>query len=84
MSVNLELDKSELIIVHEAVSLLMTVKSAQITNFENRKSKDEEENLERLFRKMDSYANTADVWVKILKTVGATQEEISEFLREKL
>lgn len=76
MDGRLELDEKELKIIHAALGLYMTVSNMEVAQHKMYK----EESMDRLFEKMESYANAGIVWVKIARAMGVPQEVIAEFL----
>ena len=76
MEEKLELDIRELGMVHEAMSLYMTLKNLEVARHKMYK----EESMERLFEKMEAFADAGVVWVKIARAMGVPQEVIADFL----
>jgi len=76
MDNKLELTREELELVSEAMGLYMTLASLEV----NKHKMYKEASMDRLFHKMEVYANAGIVWVKIAQAMGVPQEAISEFL----
>ena len=76
MEEKLELDRRELGMVHEAMGLYMTLKNLDVARHKMYK----EESMDRLFEKMEAYADAGVVWVKIARAMGVPQEVIADFL----
>ena len=78
MEEKLELDRRELSMVHEAMGLYMTLKNLEVARHKMYK----EESMDRLFEKMEAFADAGVVWVKIARAMGVPQEVIAEYLQE--
>lgn len=78
MEGKLRLSEQELKLVHEAMGIYMTVANIEIGRHKMYK----ETSMNRLFEKMEAYANAGVVWVKIAKAMGIPQETIAEFLEK--
>ena len=73
---NEEFTREEMEILHEAMGLYMTLANLEVARHKMYK----EESMDRLFQKMEAYANAGIVWVKIARAMGVPQEAIAEFL----
>jgi hypothetical protein len=78
-TVVLELNGRELAILTEGVNATMQLLSKTLEKHRNHK----DYSMEKLFVIMEMYANTGDLWLKLHKTAGITQEEIAEYLEQQ-
>lgn len=62
-----------------SVSMFMRFIEENIERHRNHK----DYSMDKLFALMDMYARTGDLWVRLQKHQGATQEEIAMFLQEQ-
>lgn len=78
MDIQLELDEIDAEILTMGVAMLMRYTEERIEHHRNHK----DYSMDKLFAKMEMLARTGDLWVRLQKAQGATQEEIALFLRE--
>lgn len=78
MTIQLELDEMEAELLTMSVALLMRYNEERIERHNNHK----EYSMDKLFAKMEMLAHTGDLWVRLQKAQGTTQEEITLFLQE--
>lgn len=77
--VTLEITGKELAILTEGVNATMQMLSKTLEKHRNHK----DYSMEKLFVIMEMYAQTGELWLKLHKTAGITQEEIAEYLAEQ-
>ena len=75
----LEVSGKELAILTEGVNATMQLLSKTLEKHRNHK----DYSMEKLFVIMEMYANTGELWLKLHKTAGISQEEIAEYLAEQ-
>jgi hypothetical protein len=61
------------------LALLLEMLGSDIENWENKK----ESSMDKLFFLMDTKVGVANLWRKILVSMGADSEDIAEHLREQ-
>ena len=72
----LELDKTDIDMMSEAMSMYLTLASIEVSRHKMYK----DTSMERLFDKMEVYARAGMLWSKIAQAKGISQEDITEFL----
>jgi hypothetical protein len=77
--ITLEVSERELHIITEGVSATMQLLSKTLEKHRNHK----DYSMDKLFMIMEMYANTGDLWVKLHKSAGISQEEIAQYLLEQ-
>lgn len=77
-NIQLELDEIDTEILTMGVAMLMRYTEERIERHRNHK----DYSMDKLFAKMEMLARTGDLWVRLQKAQGTTQEEIALFLRE--
>lgn len=75
----LEVNGRELAILTEGVSATMQMLSKTLEKHRNHK----DYSMEKLFVIMEMYAQTGELWAKLHKTAGISQEEIAEYLEQQ-
>jgi hypothetical protein len=75
----LEVDSEEGAFLNMGLSLLLEMLGSDIENWSNKK----ESSMDKLFFLMDTKVGVANLWRKILVSMGADPEEIAEHLREQ-
>jgi hypothetical protein len=75
----LEVTGKELAILTEGVSATMQLLSKTLEKHRNHK----DYSMEKLFVIMEMYAHTGELWLKLHKTAGISQEEIAEYLEQQ-
>lgn len=75
----LEVTKTEAELLTMASSLLLKAIEEEIAKHRNHK----DYSMDKLFAKMEMYVRTGDLWVRLQKMCGATQEEIAEYLMDQ-
>jgi hypothetical protein len=75
----LEVDSEEGAFLNMGLSLLLEMLGSDIENWSNKK----ESSMDKLFFLMDTKAGVANLWRKILVSMGADPEDIAEHLREQ-
>jgi hypothetical protein len=78
MDIQLELDEIDAEILTMSVAMLMRYTEERIERHRNHK----DYSMDKLFAKMEMLARTGDLWARLQKAQGTTQEEIALFLRE--
>jgi hypothetical protein len=78
-TVTLEVSGRELAILTEGVSATMQLLSKHLEKHRNHK----DYSMDKLFVIMEMYAQTGELWAKLHKTAGISQEEIAEYLEEQ-
>lgn len=73
-----EIDEIDTEILTMGVAMLMRYTEERIERHRNHK----DYSMDKLFAKMEMLARTGDLWVRLQKAQGTTQEEIALFLRE--
>jgi hypothetical protein len=77
--ITLEVSERELMIITEGVSATMQLLSKTLEKHRNHK----DYSMDKLFVIMEMYANTGDLWVKLHRSAGISQEEIAQYLEEQ-
>ena len=77
--ITLEVSERELMIITEGVSATMQLLSKTLEKHRNHK----DYSMDKLFVIMEMYANTGDLWVKLHRSAGISQEEIAQYLAEQ-
>jgi pyrroloquinoline quinone (PQQ) biosynthesis protein C len=77
--ITLEVSEKELMIITEGVNATMQLLSKTLEKHRNHK----DYSMDKLFVIMEMYANTGDLWLKLHKAQGITQEEIAQYLAEQ-
>jgi hypothetical protein len=77
--ITLEVSERELLIITEGVNATMQLLSKTLEKHRNHK----DYSMDKLFMIMEMYANTGDLWVKLHKSAGISQEEIAQYLLEQ-
>jgi pyrroloquinoline quinone (PQQ) biosynthesis protein C len=77
--ITLEVSERELLIITEGVNATMQLLSKTLEKHRNHK----DYSMDKLFMIMEMYANTGDLWLKLHKAQGISQEEIAEYLEEQ-
>ncbi len=77
--ITIEVSPRELMLMTEAINATM----ATITEALNKHRNHKDYSMDKLFAIMEMYATTGDLWSKLHKAAGMTQEEISEYLAEQ-
>jgi pyrroloquinoline quinone (PQQ) biosynthesis protein C len=77
--ITLEVSERELLIITEGVSATMQLLSKTLEKHRNHK----DYSMDKLFMIMEMYANTGDLWLKLHKAQGISQEEIAQYLLEQ-
>ncbi len=75
----LEVDSEEGAFLNMGLALLLEMLGSDIENWENKK----ESSMDKLFFLMDTKVGVASLWRKILISMGADPEDITEHLREQ-
>ena len=75
----LEVDSEEGAFLNMGLALLLEMLGSDIENWENKK----ESSMDKLFFLMDTKVGVANLWRKILVSMGADSEDITEHLREQ-
>jgi hypothetical protein len=78
-TVTLEVTGKELAILTEGVSATMQLLSKHLEKHRNHK----DYSMEKLFVIMEMYAHTGELWAKLHRTAGISQEEIAQYLEEQ-
>lgn len=76
---NLELSETEIEINTLATSLFMKFMESEIERHKNHK----DYSMDKLFAFMEMYVRAGDIWVRLQKLQGATQDEIASYLSEQ-
>lgn len=77
--ITLEVSERELLVITEGVSATMQLLSKALDKHRNHK----DYSMDKLFALMEMYATTGDLWVRLHKAQGISQEEISQYLAEQ-
>lgn len=77
--ITLEFTARELAVITEGVSATMQTLSKALEKHRNHK----DYSMDKLFVIMEMYATTGDLWAKLHRAVGISQEEIAEYLAEQ-
>jgi hypothetical protein len=72
----IEFDEEEIELLSSAVSMFLTMTNIEVSRHKMYK----DESMDRLFAKMEAYANAGVLWTRIMKAQGISQETISEYL----
>jgi hypothetical protein len=75
----LEVDSEEGVFLNMGLALLLEMLGSDIENWENKK----ESSMDKLFFLMDTKVGVANLWRKILVSMGADSEDIAEHLKEQ-
>jgi hypothetical protein len=75
----LEVDTEEGAFLNMGLALLLEMLGNDIENWENKK----ESSMDKLFFLMDTKVGVANLWRKILVSMGADSEDIAEHLKEQ-
>ena len=75
----LEVDSEEGAFLNMGLALLLEMLGSDIENWSNKK----ESSMDKLFFLMDTKVGVANLWRKILISMGADPEDISEHLKEQ-
>lgn len=75
---NLEIGSTDTEILTMATAMFMRFIEENLENHKNHK----DYSMDKLFALMEMYARTGDLWVRLQKLAGATQEEIAQYLQE--
>jgi hypothetical protein len=75
----LELSETEVEINTLATALFMKFMETEIERHKNHK----DYSMDKLFALMEMYVRSGDIWVRLQKLQGATQEEIAQYLSEQ-
>jgi hypothetical protein len=75
----LEVDSEEGAFLNMGLALLLEMLGSDIENWENKK----ESSMDKLFFLMDTKVGVANLWRKILVSMGADSEDIAEHLKEQ-
>lgn len=78
-NITLEFNKRELAVLTEGVNATMQTLTKALEKHRNHK----DYSMEKLFVIMEMYATTGDLWAKLHKAQGITQEELAEYLAEQ-
>ena len=76
---NLELSETELEVSTLATAMFMKFMESEIERHKNHK----DYSMDKLFAFMELYVRAGDIWVRLQKLQGATQEEIAQYLSEQ-
>jgi predicted proteasome-type protease len=77
--ITLEVNETELALITEGVSATMQTIAKLLEKHRNHK----DYSMEKLFTIMEMYATTGDVWLKLHKAQGISQEDIAQYLEGK-
>ena len=75
----LEVDSEEGAFLNMGLALLLEMLGSDIENWSNKK----ESSMDKLFFLMDTKVGVANLWRKILVSMGADPEDIAEHLKEQ-
>lgn len=75
---NLEIGSTDTEILTMATAMFMRFMEENLERHKNHK----DYSMDKLFALMEMYTRTGDLWVRLQKLSGATQEEIAEFLEK--
>lgn len=78
-NITLEVSEKDLLILTEGVNATMQLITKAIEAHRNHK----DYSMDKLFAMMEMYATTGDLWVRLHKAQGLTQEEIALYLSEQ-
>lgn len=76
---NLPISEAETEITTLAMGLFMKFMETQIESHKNHK----DHSMDKFFAMMEMYVRAGDVWVRLQKLQGTTQEEIAQYLSEQ-
>lgn len=76
---NLEIGSTDTEILTLATSMFLKFMEEQIAKHKNHK----DYSMDKLFAMMEMYVRTGDLWARLQKLNGVTQEEIAEYLQEQ-
>ena len=76
---NLEIGSTDTEILTLATAMFMKFMETEIQRHKNHK----DYSMDKLFALMEMYVRSGDLWVRLQKLAGATQEDIAEFLQEQ-
>lgn len=72
----IEFDEKEVELLSSAVSMFLTMTNIEVSRHKMYK----DESMDRLFAKMDAYANAGILWARLMRAQGISQETISDYL----
>ena len=76
---NLEIGSTDTEILTMATAMFMRFIEENLEKHKNHK----DYSMDKLFAMMEMYVRTGDLWARLQKLNGATQEEIAEYLQEQ-
>jgi hypothetical protein len=76
---NFEIGSTDTQLLILATSLFMKFMEAEIERHKNHK----DYSMDKLFALMETYVRSGDLWVRLQKLDGATQEDIADYLMEQ-